>query len=310
MIASVRHYFETQPARTKRVAAALSIGLVVLVFLALTLGDREKSYSAHAQTRGLDIVFNQQPISGWQLEDMLVCFRRDGDDMAIESDGRAISRLCDPQLYQVERFRGVEFIWPEAAHLQISRVGATAPLEIDVIESGGLALGGAALPSRSRIVVTPEVWADAGTLPLEGQITIGDTPSSGSQLNIIEGSYSISENLVWYNKPVEVVSGSFRSGDVVRMIDGADTGDVFGFIEPAGEGEAGLLATIFSSPGGSRLQLFRYGVADQQIEPSMLDRALRNPVLLALGVMVAVLGAVSSAVQLARWVWFGGKPEV
>ena len=106
---------------------------------------------------------------------------------------------------------------------------------------------------------------------------------------------------------VEVVSGVFRSGDVVRMMDGADAGDVFGFIEPAGDGKAGFMATVFSSPGGSRLQLYRYGVADLQIEPSLLDRVLRNPILLALGVLLAVLGAVSSAVQLARWVWFGGE---
>ncbi|MNW18350.1 hypothetical protein D3C71_2178830 [compost metagenome] len=48
-------------------------------------------------------------------------------------------------------------------------------------------------------------------------------------------------------------------------------------------------------------------MADLQIEPSLLDRVLRNPILLALGVLLAVLGAVSSAVQLARWVWFGGE---
>lgn len=309
MIARILRFIGEQTPRTKRVAVALAVGLVVLVFLLLTLRDGEKSYSAHAQTRGLDIVFNEAPISGWQLEEMLVCFRRDDADLAVQSQGPGVSPLCDPDLYQVERFADQEFTWPGAAHLQIARVGAGAPLEIDVIESGTppLVLGGASLPSRSRILVPPQIWAEAGTLPLEGQITLGDTPSSGSQLTIIEGSYSINESLIWYNKPVEVASGVFRSGDVVRMVDGADAGDVFGFIEPAGDGGAGFLATVFSSPGGSRLQLFRYGVADLQIEPSLLDRVLRNPILLALGVLLAVLGAVSSAVQLARWVWFGGE---
>ena len=309
MIARMLRLIGESPPRTRRVAAALAVGVAVLVFLLLTLGEGDKSYSAHAQTRGLDIVFNEEPISGWQLGDMLVCFRRDGADLVVQSQGRGVSPLCDPQLYQVERLVQQEFIWPEASHLQIARVGTAAPLEIDVIESGmpPLVLGGASLPSRSRILVSPQIWADAGTLPLEGQITLGDTPSSGSQLNLIEGSYSINESLIWYNKPVEVVSGVFRSGDVVRMMDGADAGDVFGFIEPAGDGKAGFMATVFSSPGGSRLQLYRYGVADLQIEPSLLDRVLRNPILLALGVLLAVLGAVSSAVQLARWVWFGGE---
>lgn len=302
----------------RRAAVALGLTAVLAVLLVLTIGGRPGSYSTHARTRGLDVVFDAPSISAWRLEDVTLCLRDAGGRTAPGPGVSRASRLCDPKLYTVVGFENAqEFTWAPGTHLQISRVGYDTPLEIDVIAAGAepVLLGGYAVTANSRLIIENEEWHEGSTMTLEGQVTLGDTPGSGSQFNVIEGKYSISEWPLWHNTPVEVVSGVLGAGDVVQMVDfvaGKDVpqrANVFGFIGPAGKDEAGFLATLFSPLGQSQLQIDRYGAIRLYVQPGATDRALRNPLLLALGVFVAVMGGVALAVQLLRWIWFGVGKE-
>src|SRR5690606_13480453 len=106
-------------------------------------------------------------------------------------------------------------------------------LEIDLLGTGQrlLTVGGLELRPHSRIIIANQDWQREGTLTLEGEVTVGDTPGSGSALNVIEGSFAVSEAMLGYVKPVEVYSAPLRSGDVVQVLEETSGGSTARSVE-------------------------------------------------------------------------------
>lgn len=288
--------------RMRRVVVTAIVGLVLgLCWLGANWSDG-RLYAIYAQTRGLDVVLGDSAALAWRLEQVTVCYRTDVPEIGTDVDTE--EALCSPGLYDVERLEeGQEFQWPAGTHLQISRVGPHSPLEIDVLGIGSVPvqLGGRPLPVYSRLVIDNTVWMDNSTLTLVGAVTVGDAPGSGSQFNLIGGSYAISEKLLGYSVPVEIVSGTLRSGDIAQIMMSDNRAEISGFIEPAGPESAGFDVSLFTSRETDRLQISRGSAGKLHIDPTWMDRALRNPLLLAIAAIVALLGGIGSAVSLTRW---------
>lgn len=290
--------------------------LAVLVIWAL-VGDRPASYAAQMRTRGLAIEFVDQLRSPWLVKRAQICVRNEARPAGVAGLSAVDGPVCDPALYWVHEVLQAELLWPAGTRLQIARTAHDAPLEIDVLEAGErlLTTGDLELPRHSRIIIANEDWQREATLTLEGEVTVGDTPGSGSAYNVIEGSFAVSEAMLGYDKPVEVYSAPLRSGDVVQVLEefsdetpgNTRPVKVLGFIEPAEKDVSGFKATIYSPYGKAVLRIDRYGAVGTKIVPDELDRAIKSPAILALAGFFAVISLVTGLLRIVTWIW-GPQP--
>ncbi len=294
---------------------AARLGLIVLSLVALlgsamlVLAPNPRSFAVQAATRGLTVTVDHAAMSKWLLERALVCFRNDARVSAAPMQDGAV---CDPGLYDVRSVRNLELEWASATQLQITRTGPKSPLTIRMVAPGAepVLVDDRAL-SRADLVIVPSAdWLDNGALTIAGDVRVGSRPGPGEAGIVMSGSYSVSERLVLAQRPVVLARGELFSGDEaqIRVRDGDDTkpAQVFGFIEPRNDGEAGFAVTLYSEVSDSILHVDRFGARGIETNPSWVDRALANPSLLGASAMLALASGLANLGFLGRvmaWAW-------
>jgi hypothetical protein len=294
-----------------RLLVVLVLAIVGALVLWALIGDKPQSVAAYARTRGLEVHFAGEVVqSPWYFAQAKICRRL---PPAIFPDGDA-QAICDPRLYDISDGEHLEILWPAGTRLKISRLGYNAPLEIDILALPveGLDVAKAIVSANSRLIIDDQVWQAGSTLAFEGEVRLGDHPGSGSNFDVIEGSFAITERMFGYDKPIEVLNAPLRSGDVLRVTNDERPARVIGFVAPAGHDEAGVMATLFSSLGESVLEIDRYGAVTLEIRPNPLDRATKHPLILALAALWALVSVGTGIVQVCRWVlgtsfWVGTR---
>lgn len=153
-------------------------------------------------------------------------------------------------------------------------------------------------------------WAKVTLLEFAGDIVVGQEAGSGVSGYLIDGRYEVRELFLrqfrpWgYSNadPTTVVAGSLYRGDRVAFVSQSRTDEaalLTGFIAPlfdTGARGFGIVVSNGADTTNARLAIKSFGARESQVTPSWIDRALRDPLLLAL---TAILGFAVTSLTFA-----------
>lgn len=300
------------PLTPELVAALVGVASVVLVVFAYSrsLGQ---VFLVEARTFGAVLTFEGYG-NAWRLPPLVLCEPRETPDpratapvgQVCESRGTPAPAgpVCDPVLFAEHCFDSpVEVALP---------AGMTVGMSVDL--DGRLRLRSQAAPQAAQltdrvawgpggvILVAPDAWRRSGALDFDGRVVIGADVGAGEDGWLVEGRYQIRERLLrqWLDRaagPVEVVSGELLRGDRVEFRAEPAGGAVLarGFVAPSlAADEPGLLVTVASDPEATDAQFMvaSFGAREVRVAPNWTDRAMRDPMLIALGAVVTFVGGL------------------
>lgn len=285
-----------------------------ILIIALYSWPRQQSYVVEAHTLGLEVTI-LGPDTLWKLPASQFCKKLQERDLRRAAGYSGDS--CNPGLFENVPLTGSELRIPAGVrilmrsspdgHVLFRRLddspGASTPV-IRLSETHDWDVG-------SVMIFAPENWKKVSLLEFAGDIAIGQEAGTGADSYLIEGRYEVRERFWWYPlrpnrrhtaEPTAIVSGALFRGDYVsfRYTPDLDTGPLppvllNGFVTPVPHaGTLGLSVVVSNGldPSNALLAVKRFGAREIRVSPSWIDRARRDPLLLAL---TAILGfAVTS----------------
>ncbi len=282
----------------------------VIAVIVAQLGSSRRSYVMQARTHTVSIDFQGSSSKPWQLPTAVLCARRDGRASAATVAASDADAPCNPALFETVTLTNAIVEWPNGVGIKAAHGGGTG-LDIQILRlpeaAAGqppLAIDGHPVRANSRLIIPEAAWRTSGSLIFSGFMTLGTMPGGLESDHLIEGKYEVRETLLTGN-PETVMQGAFFTGDEVRLIN-ADPGDgvpVTGFLSPShGDGADGdgIMAVAYSSLADSSMQIMRLGAAPSIIRPSWTDRALNDPLILALTALLALAVALLELIAKIR----------
>lgn len=306
------------PRRMARFAVLFLSFAAILLLAVLLLWPNPRTFAVQAASRGVSVVVNQAAMSKWLFARAQVCFRN-GVRPSATAIKVAYEGPCDPLLYDVLTYDDLEVEWPNGIGLDINKAGPDSALIIQVDSEQQLPvdLQDRAFGASDLLIVGSRDWLDGGTLTIGGNVVIGKPAGPGESGNLLSGSYRVSERLMPATAPVVLMKGELFSGDQVQILSrgagGIEEAQVFGFIEPRNNGEAGLGVTFYSAASDAMLSIDRFGAVSIRAMPSWFDRFLANPTLLggtAILALISSLAILKNLGTLLAWAWRADRPAV
>ena len=185
------------------IATLIVLGLGMVLVLTAT----ERSFLVEARTGRIDLTFGQGP-NGWRLPNAVLCRpvaipRRSAADVcgtAAEPEGSSREWLID---------------WAENDKVSLR----SEPDGTLVITSGS---GTRDIPAGGRLIVSPSIWDEAGTLLFQAKATIGADLASGTRSYLWSGRWEAREAgsaMFLFRSEAEVVkSGKLASGTKINVV--------------------------------------------------------------------------------------------
>lgn len=324
------------PASARRIWALLAVAVAAILLYG---AGRPRSYLIEARSMSADLTLTSTASGPWRFPALTACFRKEKRDRSASTP--AGSR-CDARLFdEVHYGEPAEIAWSDGSRLELRRTDASwnAGLEILVKDpSPGAENGRPVSPGRingrelrpgSLVFVRNADWIAAGTLLFTGETVIGSVPFNNSSAILLEGRYEIREKPISASltdfltgsssSTMPVQTGTFFRGDELRLV-GSTPGStkpvpLSGYVAATGPEAAGLNFLLYGPAGSSVLEVNRYAAhtdgspgAPSRIEPSWMDRAIRDPFLLALSAILALLVA-SIEITNAVSGWLSSRPS-
>ncbi|MEX0277383.1 MAG: hypothetical protein AB3N19_07675 [Ruegeria sp.] len=290
------------------------IGTPVLIILLYSL-PRGQSYVVEARTLGARVTF-LGPDALWKLPKATYCQTR-GENRDLRTAAKFQGEGCNPGLFEIHTLPDAEI-----------RIPSGVPILIRSEPDGSMLLRRLAVPDEapkaapalrlsdaltwtpnSLLRIDAEGWMQVTLLEFVGDVVVGEEAGSGSNSYLIEGRYDVRERLLWRSdsaEPTTVFEGTLYRGDRVAFYGDEEDAEVLltGFIAPYLEDDRRGFGIVLSNGldrTDSQLGIKSFGAREVLVSPSWTDRALRDPLLLAL---TAILGfAVTSltfAVEVRR----------
>lgn len=278
----------------------------------------EQSYVVEARTFGATVTV-LGPDSAWKLPPAQLCKKLPQRDL-----GRAAvysGEGCNPGLFESVALSGSELRIPARVRIlmrstpgggvlfrRIEDAGAASVQTVRLTESHNWDVG-------SVLILGPESWRQISLLEFSGNIVIGQEAGTGADSYLIEGRYEVRERFWWQYKPWDrehegeataVVSGTLNQGDLVSFFDqqseDAESSRgvlLTGFVTPVPEtGSAGFSVVVSNGldPSNAYLVIKSFGARAIRVKPSWIERARRDPLLLAL---TAIIGFAVTSLTFA-----------
>lgn len=286
------------------------IGTPVLIILlySVPLGQ---SYVVEARALGARITI-LGPAALWKLPPAIYC-QDLGEDRDLRRAATYTGDGCNPSLFRTASLPGAEIRIPPGVHILIRSEpdGSILLRRLPGKEASGTSTAvflsdTLEWTERSVLRIDAEHWKQVTLLEFTGDVVVGEEAGSGANSYLIEGRYDVRERFLWQYRPgsrssapepTTVVEGTLYRGDRVAFHGEGEGGDVLltGFIAPVLEDVRRGFGIVLSNgvdPTDARLGIKSFGTREIQVSPSWLDRARRDPLLLAL---TAILGfAVTS----------------
>ena len=292
---------------TRRAATfAFAVASVLIAILYLWPGAR--TFSIFAETHGLTITFDGTVASAWRFPKMSMCRRLPSP--LPPAARQSLASRCDPRLFEEHEFvEPVEILWPAGTTVELFRGEAGSDLEVRILSyrepptQGELTIG-----KGSLLFVPSNAWARSGTIIYSGEVVLGAAASPGERGILLSGAYEVRHRPFLQNDSVLLRSGTLFAGDRVDMVTADDepARNVYGFVAPRDD-EPGLRATILTPASFALLRIDRLGAEPARIGPSWIDRAVTDPVLVAIPILLvfanyglAILGFVLSGTETRR----------
>lgn len=293
------------------------IGVPALIVLSYSrpLGQ---VYLVEARTLGARVTV-AGPDTVWKLPNATLC-----SDLGSAKDIKRATTWtgtgCNPGLFETINLTGTEIRMPSGVQIQLRAEADGAVLLrrlSDRPDQSGADPSGIRLTENhnwtpgSLLRIEPTDWQRVTLLEFAGDVEIGQETGSGANAYLIEGRYEVREHFLhqlrpWGTtgaEPTTVVTGSLYRGDRVafrkQSADNlpAETVLTTGFIAPNLDLTPGF--SIVASSGlehkQAQLRVKSFGTREAQVKPTWIDRALRDPMLLAL---TAILGFAVTVLTL------------
>ena len=243
----------------------------------------------------------------WRLPETSVCtLDRPARGVAPPPDGR--DGPCGASEVEQGPFVALDVVWPRGAAVQIERIGEGALVVTIIAAPDRLAGDGdgerIALAEGARIVSSG--WGDSGgrALPVSGDATLGAPVRAGADALLIDAAYEFREALLWRETTVGVLDGRLLAGDVARITERDGPAFVEGFVAPEAPNRFGMRFVVVGGAHDAQIVVVRTGAAPFVISSRWSDRALKDPLALALtaigGVLLVVVTLVTEITALAR----------
>ncbi|MEM6385596.1 MAG: hypothetical protein AAF718_05090 [Pseudomonadota bacterium] len=161
----------------------------------------------------------------------------------------------------------------------------------------------------SVLKIKPVDWTTVTLLEFAGDVVVGEEAGSGANGYLIDGRYEVRELFLRQYRPwgnakanaTTVVSDNLYRGDRIAFTNTLEPEKklLTGFFAPLFDANARGIGIVISNgfdPTRARLAVESFGAREIVVTPSWIDRALRDPLLLAL---TAILGFAVTTLTFA-----------
>lgn len=288
-------------------------------------------YLVEAHTLGARVTVTG-PDAVWKLPDATLCADR-GAGKDIKRATSWTGTGCNPGLYDVTTLGGTEIRIPSGVQILLRaeadgsvllRRLSDRPAQSDTPEKVVRLSEQQRWTPGSLLRIDAGNWQRVTLLDFSGDIEIGQEAGSGADAYLVEGRYEVREHFLRQYRPwgavgaepTTVVTGTLYRGDRVAFRKQGDddppvaTVLATGFIAPGLEKDKPGFSVVASSgldQKQAQLRIKSFGTREIHVSPTWIDRALRDPMLLAL---TAILGFAVTALTLVveiRKISFKGR---
>lgn len=293
------------------------IGVPILIVLSYSFTSGQV-YLVEARTLGARITVIG-PDAVWKLPNATLCTDR-GANKDIKRATEWSGTGCNPGLFEIDNLTGAEIRIPSRVQIQLRAEADGSVLlrrlsdwpDQTKTDSIGIRLNDKHNWNPGSLLrIEPTNWKSVTLLEFAGDVEIGQETGSGANAYLIEGRYEVREHFLrqfrpWVTtnvEPTTVVTGTLYRGDRVAFRkpskDDTPTLPVLatGFIAPNLDLTPGynIVASSNLEHKQAQLRIKSFGTRETQIKPTWIDRALRDPLLLAL---TAILGFAVTALTM------------
>lgn len=297
--------------RLLRGSALLIVLLLTAVLAWVYMAPRKSSFLVEGATYSATIHYlADAQRNNWRLAPgVIVCYWMDpqSTDTQVSSDilDNATSKnegskhgLCRAKQYRVrETSNALEFYWPTGTRIELVS-GQHGQLIVDIIDApkDGVSMEALDQPitTFSRLVVPRKVFLESGMLPFSGELTIGKVASAGERRILQRGRYSIRERLPGRSNQIVVSSGELSKGDEIKFrhrFNNEEPITTFGFVsaffsEGPEAGNVPFELVSYTELEYSEMQVRRYASVPNVVRPRWTGRAIHDPLVLGLTVVL------------------------
>ena len=287
------------PVRGSRLAWIILAAVLFVTVLAAIYGrEGRRSFAVEVTTGGASVVFDGSERAVWRLERAILCARLPRGEAPPET--AESHPLCAPGLYEIREGRSVEFRWTAGQAVTIEDDGEILAVTLGPARSSqpvpDLDVGddGRPLGPGSRILIDRSGRGASWPLPVSGEIVLGAVPAAGVGGVLLEGRYVVRETLPWRDVPITVSEGVLFAGDRLSFISGPDRSSrqaqpAYGFLAGASAETPAFRMVAYSALGPSRMRIDRFGNETGFVSPAWTEKAVRDPVLAAVTVLLSLL---------------------
>lgn len=287
------------PVRGSRLAWIILAAILFATVLAAVYGrDGRRSFAVEVTTGRASVIFDGSERAVWRLERAILCARLPRGEAPPEV--AESHPLCAPGLYEIREGRSMEFRWTAGQTVAIEVDGEMLVVTLGHVPSSqpipDLSVGddGRALGPGSRILIDRSGRATSWPLPISGEIVLGSVPAAGVGGILLEGRYVVRETLPWRDMPITVSEGVLFAGDRLSFVSGSDRSSrqaqpAYGFVAEASTETPTFRMVAYSALGPSRMRIDRFGNEAGFVSPAWTEKAVRDPVLAAVTVLLSLL---------------------
>lgn len=264
----------------------LITALCLVALAALFVYEPQRSFLIEAETRSVELTF-VPGANTWRFPEAVVC--------APLSIPRRVPDANCGLAAEAKSERGELIIAWESGTTVALRSTPQGGLYVDVRASRQTDLA-----KGSVIRITSEDVAAIGALTFAATVLIGEDMTSGLESYLVEGRWEARETgfvISAFRSLTEIVkSGSLSLGTQVEVFNEDRRARSFGHLI---FGERGVLhANVLTEAGDTALSIRHFGLEEPvRIEPDWMDLTLSSPLILAIGILLAMLAAVSQIVS-------------
>lgn len=265
--------------------------LSLLVLMAVLVYEPKRSFLVEAETRSIELTF-LPGANTWRFPDAVVCRPLPAPSRVPDPDCGLASEAVQPN--------GGEWIMAWDADM---RIRLTAD-DIGQIRLEVLSSIREDLPVGSTVRIGAPGTEDIGALTFAAAAVLGREMTTGSQSYLISGRWEAREEsfvVSAFRSLTEIVkSGTLSLGTQVSILNDGTTAKSYGHVVPMTGPDSGLIfhVSILSEAGDTALSVRHFGLDRPVIiEPDWMDVILSSPLILSIGVLLAMLAAVSQIVS-------------
>jgi hypothetical protein len=291
----------------------IGVPIAVVLIYSIPLGQ---SHVVEARTLGARLTI-LGPDTVWRLPPSTLCVDRGTDrDLVLASDFDGPG--CNPGIFAEQDLGNVELRIPSGVQILVrAEPDGTVLLRRleDQTSNNSIAVrlvNDTFWETGSLIRIDADAWRKVALLEFAGNAVIGQAAVAGSTDYLIEGRYEVREHFLRQyrpfgtsqTEPTTVKSGTLYRGDRVSFVPTASDLDdlpvvVTGFISPQLLQNTLGFGIVISSgfdQSQAKMRVKSFGAREITIAPSWVDRAVRDPLLVAL---TAILGFAVTSLSFA-----------